>query len=283
MLAAAIAGWRRELAGAAEGSARLEGAFSVLLSSLESWKMQMRETAGRAETRTLLGLEALEAQVKKPQEALDELSSRLAYVLGAQEESNARLERELESLAAALEDRSKWLATGLAGRLNALEARASATEDASSQNWERLFSGLERLSAGILEGQSTVAAEIRENLMDGLRAIDARLDRQEALREETARATTRKLAGALEELKNDLAHSAGEAEGRLRRSFESLEACINDRVGSGLNTLETKIRKREESMLALILGGAPAAPGVPGTADPVTDVPELIEPPDPFD
>lgn len=160
-LAANVSHWQRDLEEAAGRASRLEGAFSVLISSLEGFKSDLREVASRTEMRVLRGLELIDSRITHVRPQVD----------------TSGLTGQIEQLAAGLAARLDRLSN----RLDDMEHKVSAPAPADDTLPTRVLEGLEAVLRQLqaLEERSSVSPgeiQVPVALTDGLAALDKRLE-----------------------------------------------------------------------------------------------------------
>lgn len=160
-LAANVSHWQRDLEEAAGRASRLEGAFSVLISSLEGFKSDLREVASRTEMRVLRGLELIDSRITHVRPQVD----------------TSGLTGQIEQLAAGLAARLDRLSN----RLDDMEHKVSAPAPADDTLPTRVLEGLEavlrRLQA--LEDRAArppAEVQLPASLSEGFSAVGNRLE-----------------------------------------------------------------------------------------------------------
>lgn len=177
-LASAVTHWERELENSSSRSTRLEGAFTVLLSSLEGWKSDIREVSSRTESRVLRGLEVIDSRISRVQpggspldsgEILDAIQ-KLERAFG---ERIAMLERDITAVRAATGS-TEGLDT-LGRRLEVIDKKVSSSDTALAGRLGASFEILERRLSSIEQRLSTPDPELAGRLGTNLDALGARL------------------------------------------------------------------------------------------------------------
>lgn len=204
-LVAIMTRWQRDLEAAATRTSRLEGAFSVLLNSLEGWKSDTREVASRTEARVLRGLEVIDSRIthavpakvepdtRKLEDAVRALHSEVAKLHelpNVGERLESQIIRTLEKMRRDSNDAgAEGKTLGLALTVM-LESMRSVKDDRQQEarKWARLGEGLsildrrlqaieEKMSSAPVAKPSTqaYASENLEQLTITLQRLEARL------------------------------------------------------------------------------------------------------------
>jgi tetrahydromethanopterin S-methyltransferase subunit G len=177
-LASAVTHWESELENSASRSTRLEGAFTVLLSSLEGWKSDIREVSSRTESRVLRGLEVIDSRISRVQPGASPLDSgeilaaiqKLERAFG---ERIAILERDITAVRASTGS-TEGLDT-LGRRLEGIERKVSSTDTALAGRLGASFEILERRLSSIEQRLSAPEPDVAERLGPNLDALGTRL------------------------------------------------------------------------------------------------------------
>lgn len=202
-LASAVTHWERELENSASRSTRLEGAFTVLLSSLEGWKSDIREVSSRTESRVLRGLEVIDSRISRVQPDASTLDS--GEILAAIQklersfgERIAILERDITAVRAATGS-TEGLDT-LGRRLEGIEKKVSSSDTALAGRLGASFEILERRLSSIEQRLSTPDPDLAGRLGASLDALGIRLDAIEQRLSTPDPQLTSRLAGSFEAL-----------------------------------------------------------------------------------
>jgi chromosome segregation ATPase len=281
-LVAIMTRWQRDLEAAANRASRLEGAFSVLLNSLEGWKSDTREVASRTEARVLKGLEVIDSRIthavpakvepdtRKLEDAVRELHAEVAKLhelpnVGERLESQIiqTLERmRRDSTGAGAEGKTLGLALTVM-----LESMRSVKDDRQQEarNWARLGEGLSILDRRLQAIEEKMSAarpspqaqsfESWEQLTDSLQRLEARLaENQEsfgrklesvqASSDENNATQLRYLAG-LEELQATLVNRMKVLEATLSNPLDAQQW---ERLAKGLEFLDSKLAQSYDSV-----------------------------------
>lgn len=261
--------WQRDLDATVDRSSRLEGAFSVLLKSLDGWRSDVREVAHRTEARVLRGLELIDSRIAslaspfldpdKRDKQRSELQSRLDRI----DDELKKLPREsmegAEGRTAA--NQQAWIRSveRLWRSLRTLEDKLEENSKVTNQVSERLARAERTIGDAVeqVRAQNASSASHAEKLMmEGMESLDSRFSQNLLAASEKLSASILALTKSLEVNARAAASSAEASEERLAAQIKHLESTLVDQVKAGLES----IGRREERMLALILGGGPAAP-----------------------
>ncbi|HEX2150043.1 MAG TPA: hypothetical protein VHI31_07740, partial [Actinomycetota bacterium] len=245
---------------------------TVLAEGDENSATQLRYLGSLEELQAAVAkrLNALEAIVKNPLDA--QQWERLAKGL---EFLDVRLAQSLESVSTRIDK-------AVGGLTATLDARAAAGQDANIKSAERLWRALrgledqitgsyqmvrssqERLEASTVNVGSALeelravhgarAGHTEKLLMEGLENLDGRFAQNLMTISERLNSAIFALNKSTEEWRSDLANSSEEAEERMTTRVAQAEAKLAAEIRAGLEALG----RREERMLALILGGGPA-------------------------
>lgn len=237
-LASAVRRWERELENSSSRSTRLEGAFTVLLSSLEGWKSDIREVASRTESRVLRGLEVIDSRISRVQPGQSPLDQ--SEVLAA----IRKLERDISGLRAAsgADEELHQRLSGIEKKVSASDTQLSGRLAASFEILERRLSSIEqRLSTPNNDLSNRMAGSF-DALVDRLNAIELRLSTPDA-------GLTGRIAGSFE---------------LLERRLQSIEQKVSGgpdvpaRLTEGLAALEQKIADGQQRLAEAISKADPA-------------------------
>ncbi|MEX0790285.1 MAG: hypothetical protein WD178_05855, partial [Actinomycetota bacterium] len=267
---------------------------TALTSKLETVLAEGDENSA-TQLRYLGSLEELQASVAK---RLHNLEAVVKNPLDAQQWE--RLAKGLEfldvRLAQSLESVSSRTEKAIAGLTSTLDARTAAGQDANLKSAERVWRALrgledqitgsyqlvrqsqERLEASTGEVASALeefravtgarSGHTEKLVMEGLESLDGRFAQNLQTVSEKLGQAVYALNKATEEWRADLANSTEEAEERLIGRVGQAENRLTKDLKSGLESLG----RREERLLALILGGGAAA--LPGSSDPQAKEPD---------
>jgi hypothetical protein len=280
-LAATMSRWQRDLDSATNRATRLEGAFSVLLSSLEGWKSDIREVAGRTEARVLRGLEVIDARITKTVPAkvepdtrkLDEAVQALHGTIAKLQElphAGTRLENriletleEIKSAPSDAEAEGKTVGSALTVMLESLEAVKDERHQAVQEIQASLIKGLESLEKAFTERMAALSAELGSQqesrnwarLGEGLSILDRRL---QAIEEKVSATTDDPPAAAHLEGLTALERRLHGIETRLAAP-PSPE--VPPRLVEGLSILDRRMQSIEERLSAPAEAEMPARLG----------------------
>ncbi|CAN5823017.1 hypothetical protein BH23ACT12_BH23ACT12_02510 [soil metagenome] len=257
----------------AEGQTALTSKLeTVLAEGDENSATQLRYLGSLEELQASVAkrLHALEAVVKNPLDA--QQWERLAKGL---EFLDVRLAQSLESVSSRTEK-------AIAGLTSTLDARSASGQEANLKSAERLWRALrgledqitgsyqlvrssqERLEAATVNVASALeelravhgarAGHTEKLLMEGLENLDSRFAQNLMSITERLNSAIVSLNKSTEEWRSDLANSTEESEERVTARVGRAESKLAAELKSGLEALG----RREERMLALILGGGAA-------------------------
>ena len=237
-LASAVSRWERELESSSSRSTRLEGAFTVLLSSLEGWKSDIREVASRTESRVLRGLEVIDSRISRVQPGQSPLDQ--TEVLAA----IRKLERDISQLRAASGDDT------LHQRLSSIDKKVSASDTELSGRLAASFEILERRLSSIEQRLSTPDSDLSTRITGSFDALVERLNAIEL-----------RLATPDAGLAGRIAASFEVLERRLQSIEQKVSASDDDlpaRITAGLATLEQKFADGQHRLAEAIAKADPA-------------------------
>lgn len=247
-LASAVTHWERELENSASRSTRLEGAFTVLLSSLEGWKSDIREVSSRTESRVLRGLEVIDSRISRVQpggspldsgEILDAIQ-KLERAFG---ERIALLERDISAVRASTGSTEGLDALGR--RLVGIEKKVSSSDTALAGRLGASFEILERRLSSIEQRLSAPDPDLAGRLGASLDALGTRLGAIEQRLSAPDPQLTTRIAGSFEALERRLLsiEQKVSADTELPARFTESLAGLERRIGEGQDRVAEAISR----------------------------------------
>ncbi len=244
-LASAVTHWESELENSVSRSTRLEGAFTVLLSSLEGWKSDIREVSSRTESRVLRGLEVIDSRISRVQPGASSLDSgeilaaiqKLERAFG---ERIAMLERDITAVRASTGS-TEGLDT-LGRRLEGIEKKVSSSDTALAGRLGASFEILERRLSSIEQRLSAPEPDLADRLGINLDALGARL----GAIEQKLSTPDPDLAGRLGASFDALATRLGAIEQRL----STPDPQLTTRLAGSFEALERRLLSIEQKVSA---------------------------------
>lgn len=261
-LAASMNRWQRDLDSANNRATRLEGAFSVLLTSLEGWKSDVREVASRTEARVLRGLEVIDNRITRTVPARIEPDiARLEETVRVLHAEVAKL-RELLPAPAKVDTANLEAVQALHAEVAKLRELYRAPAKGDTADLEEAVQALHAEVAKLHELPPTSAKVDTANLEEAVQALHAEVAKLRELPHAGARLEAQILE-TLEAIKN--APNGIEAEGKTLGSaltvmLKSLEAVKEERnraeheiqasLTQGLEKLEKAFTERMAGLSA---------------------------------
>lgn len=273
-LSSTVGHWQRDLENAASRSSRLEGAFTVLLTSLEGWKSDMREVSSRTESRVLRGLEVIDSRISRVQPAIPaldetEILSAISNLENAIGDRMAALEQDVSGLRKAAAAPAGLETLG--SRLQGIEEKLSSTDTelagrlgASFEILERRLNSIEQRIATPDTGMPAGLAESIEALAQRLQSIEQQVSTPNIELPNRIGRSFEALETRLRTIEQKVSEPDKEMPGRLASSMEVLERRLNaiderlatpdtvlpERLGIGLQLLEGRLNAIDERLAA---------------------------------
>jgi len=247
---------------------------SVLAEGDENSATQLRYLAGLEELQATLAkrVQSLESVMTNPLDAkqwerlakgLEFLDSKLAqgydFIANRLDTAIASLTATLDNRSAAGQEANLKSAERLWRALRGLEDQITGSYQMVRQSQERLEAATQELSGGLDELRALTGARAGHTekfLMEGLENLDGRFNHSLMAVAENLGNALFALNKATGEWRSELFNSTEESEERVVGSISQAEAKLSRELKAGLDSLG----RREERMLALILGGGAPLP-----------------------